>query len=251
MTDAIFEQLEAVNRQADVDPSQLRLSLDAKATVKLGPFSRGGKTRAETTGSDHDFKPTGALTPYGIFLPQFDELSLYFTPSNVTSDFMVDMLERWWQAHRHRFPEVTTLVLNQDNGPENQSRRTQFIHRLVAFSQHHQLTVRLAYYPPYHSKYNPIERVWGILEQHWNGAILDEVNTVLNFAQTMTWKGIHPVVELINQVYPTGVKLTQKAMAALEEQLHRLTEVRVDGEWVNLGQWFVDIVPQPEFPQVE
>lgn len=240
-----------VNRQADADPCQLRLSLDAKATVKIGPFSRGGKTRVKTAGSDHDFTPSGTLTPYGIFLPQADELSLYFTTSKVTSDFIVDVLERWWQEHRQRFPAVTTLVLNQDNGPENQSRRTQFINRLVEFSQRYQVTIRLAYYPPYHSKYNPIERVWGILERHWNGAILDDINTVLNFAQTMTWKGIHPAVQLVNHVYPTGVKLTQKAMAALEEQLHRLTHVQLDDVWVNLGQWFVDIVPQPELAQVE
>ena len=84
------------------------------------------------------------------------------------------------------------------------------------------------------------------MEQHWNGAILDDINTVLNFAQTMTWKGIHPAVQLVNQGYPTGVKLTQKAMAALEAQLHRLTEVEWQGEWVNLGHWFVDIMPQPE-----
>ena len=44
---------------------------------------------------------------------------------------------------------------------------------------------RLAYYPPYHSKYNPIERTWGILENHWNGSILDEIDTILNFARTM------------------------------------------------------------------
>ena len=250
MTDAIFEQLAEVNRQADADPNTLRLSLDAKATVKLGPFSRGGKTRVETTGCDHDFQPTGRLTPYGIFLPQFDELSLYFTASHVTSDFIVDTLESWWQDHRHRFSGVTTLLLNQDNGPENQSRRTQFIKRLVEFSQKHQLNLRLAYYPPYHSKYNPIERVWGILEHHWNGAILDDINTVLKFAQTMTWKGVSPVVKLVNQVYPTGVKLTQKAMAALETQLHRLTNVEVQGERVNLGQWFVDILHQPALPQV-
>jgi hypothetical protein len=72
---------------------------------------------------------------------------------------------------------------------------------------------------PYHSKYNPIERVWGILEKSWNGSILDEVKTALNFAENMTWKGKHPVVvKLITQTYETGVKLTNKAMSAVEQQ---------------------------------
>jgi transposase len=73
-----------------------------------------------------------------------------------------------------------------DNGPENHSRRTQFMKRIVEFAQRHCINIRLAYYPPYHSKYNPIERTWGILENHWNGSILDEIDTVLNFARTMT-----------------------------------------------------------------
>jgi Rhodopirellula transposase DDE domain len=96
------------------------------------------------------------------------------------------------------------------------------------------------YYPPYHSKYNPIERVWGILENHWNGSILDEIETVVNFAQTMTWMGKHPAVTLVTKTYQTGVKLTQKAMAQVETQLQRLTNLEREG-LPNLGKWFVDI----------
>ena len=93
MTDPIFEQLEIVNKQSKDDSTILRLSLDAKATVKVGDFSRGGKTRVEAEGNDHDFKPKAKVTPYGIFLPELDELFYYFTTSKVTSDFMVDVLE--------------------------------------------------------------------------------------------------------------------------------------------------------------
>ena len=52
--------------------------------------------------------------------------------------------------------------------------------------------IQLVYFPPYHSKYNPIERCWGILEQHWNGTQLITVETMLAWAQSMTWKGLHP-----------------------------------------------------------
>ena len=103
------------------------------------------------------------------------------------------------------------------------SRRTQFMKRIVEFAQRHCLNLRLAYYPPYHSKYNPIERTWGILENHWNGSILDEISTVLQFAQTMTWKGQHPVVKLVTQTYKTGIRLTKQAMAEVENQIQRLT----------------------------
>lgn len=96
--------------------------------------------------------------------------------------------------------------------------------RIVQFAQSNQLNIRLGYYPPYHSKYNPIERVWGILENSWNGSILDEVETALNFAKNMTWKGKNPVVKLMTQTYETGVKLTKSAMFAIEQQIERLTK---------------------------
>ena len=88
------------------------------------------------------------MTPYGIFLPRYDDLFRYFTTSAVTSDFIVDVLDRWWLSNRLRFAGVKTLVINQDNGPENQSRRTQFLKRIVSFARDHKLLVRLAYYPP-------------------------------------------------------------------------------------------------------
>lgn len=84
-----------------------------------------------------------------------DELFLYFTESKVTSDFIVDVVEDFWSSVRHRFSHIETLVINQDNGPENNSRRTQFMKRIVEFAAKYKLNIRLAYYPPYHSKYNP------------------------------------------------------------------------------------------------
>jgi hypothetical protein len=231
-TDAIFEQLKQENSQADADDTVLRLSLDAKATVKIGLFCRGGRSWVEVKALDHDFKPEATLTPFGILLPRFGELSLYFAQSALTSDFIVDMLGLWWEGARGRFRRVKTLLINQDNGPECHSRRTQYVKRLVGFAQGYGLKVRLAYYPPYHSKYNPIERCWGALEQHWNGALLDSIPTALRFAQTMTWKGQHPAVQLIDKVYSKGVRLTSKEMADLEEHLQRLP---------GLGKWFLTI----------
>ena len=153
--------------------------MDAKATIKVGPFSRRGTSRVRVQAADHDFQPAATVTPVGLFLPAYDELFIYQVTSKVTSDCLVDRLSQWWETVRPRFPHLTTLVINLDNGPENHSRRTQFMQRLVEFVQRYQLTIRLAYYPPYHSKYNAIERCWGILEQHWNGALLDTLDAVI------------------------------------------------------------------------
>ena len=68
-TDAIFENVAEVHRRAISSEDTLRLSLDAKAPVLIGPFARGGKSRQGTQAADHDFKPWGKLTPFGIILP--------------------------------------------------------------------------------------------------------------------------------------------------------------------------------------
>lgn len=125
-TDAIFNKLKAVNRSADESETALRLSLDAKATVKIRESSRGGKNRLVCKGADHDFRHDGILNPFGILLPQWDDLTLYFTTSTVTSDFVVDMLDRWWTNQRKRFPGVDTLVINQDNGRKSRADEPSF-----------------------------------------------------------------------------------------------------------------------------
>ncbi len=112
--------------------------------------------------------------------------------------------------------------------------------RIVEFAHKHQGNIRLAYYPPYYSKYNPIERTWAILENHWNGSILDEIETALNFASTMKWKGKHPVVKLVHETSAQGVKLTKKAMNQIEKKIERLTNSSHE-IFPNLGNWLIDI----------
>lgn len=111
--------------------------------------------------------------------------------------------------------------------------------RLVDFVARFGVLVRLAYYPPYHCKYNAIERCWGILKLHWNGALLDSLEAVTAYSESVTWKGLHPRVEVVTTVYQTGVKLTTDAMAAVEAQVDRLP---------GLHKWFVDILYQPPVP---
>jgi transposase len=195
--------------------------MDTKANVKIGPFSRGGYNRQGDGACDHDFKPDTVLTPFGIFLPKIDETYFYFTQSNVTADFMVDSLEDLWPMIKIRF-NPHTIVINADNGPENHSRRTQFMKRLVDFARKNEVSLRLVYYPPYHSKYNPIERVWGVLEYHWRGQIIDSVEKALGLAKTMTYNGNHPMVKLVSRKYEKGIKLTQKAMQNIENMIERL-----------------------------
>ena len=212
------------------------MSYDAKAVVKIGELSRDGEGRVPVRALDHDYKPDGKVTPVGLLLPLHDELSISICTSKVTSDCIVDTIDHWWLENKARFPKIDTLVLLQDNGPENSGRRTQFLHRMVQFVEQHQIDVRLAYYPPYHSKYNPIERCWGVLERHWNAALLDTVEAVVGYSQSMTWKQQHPVVRLVTNTYEAGIRLSKQAMKAVEFKLSRLP---------HLPKWFIDIRHAP------
>ncbi len=70
-------------------------------------------------------------------------------------------LDAWWDYRKSFFPETKRVVINLNNGSDCSGHRTQFLKRVVEFADASELEVRLAYYPPYHSKYNPIERYRG------------------------------------------------------------------------------------------
>ena len=67
---------------------------------------------------------------------------------------------------------------------------------------------------------------------HWNGSLLNSIEVVLGFARSMTWKGKHPVVSVVETTYATGVKLTAEEMDELEAEVIRLP---------SLEKWFVKI----------
>jgi hypothetical protein len=166
------------------------------------------------------------------------QLNITFGSSAKTSDFIVDALHaRWAALTAPEKARTEQLQIKMDNGPESSGVRTQFLHRMVQFADQIGKPLQLLYYPPYHSKYNPIERCWGILELHWNGTKLTDVKTMLEWAKSMTWKGLHPVVALSRKGYQRGIALGKKAMRAVESRLERHPE---------LPKW--DILIRPASP---
>ena len=212
--------------------------MDTKAKVKLGPFSRGGISRGRraTRAADHDMHVEATLTPVGILEVDANQLNILFGTSRATSDFVADALEQWWVTRKTAHSGIDRLLIDLDNGPHVASSRTQFMKRMVDFSDRHQLTIELVYYPPYHSKYNPVERCWGILENHWNGTLLSSIEVTLAWAASMTWRGVQPIVQLSQQVYETGVRMSKQAFASVAARLQRPAQ---------LPRWSVIIEPQP------
>lgn len=206
--------------------------------MNLGEFSRGGRTRGEVKACDHDLGCQAKYIPCGVVDEDSGQLSIPFGNSAKTSDFIVDTLEARWQTllpHEQRATE--RLQLKMDNGPESSGVRTQFLQRMVQFADRIGKPIQLLYFPPYHSKYNPIERCWGILELHWNGTLLRDVDTMWAWAQSMTWKGHSPIVKVTHKEYLRGVTLSKKVMRVVEARLERHPE---------LPKW--DILIRPAAP---
>lgn len=161
------------------------------------------------------------LVPYGILNMMTGLLTIIFGTSFETSDFIADCLEQWWNDNKASLAHITQLVINLDNGPQNSSYRTQFMKRMVEFADKYNIEIVLAYYPPYHSKYNPVERAWGILENHWGATLLNTVESTLEWAKTMTWKGKKPVVKLQETVYQKGIRLSKKEFKTFSDRIAR------------------------------
>ena len=173
-----------------------------------------------TKGWDHDPPAKAKLVPYGILTVATGALMLLFG-SHDTSDAWVDALRMWWTRVGPGLGSIKRLVIDLDNGPKNSGRRTQFLKRMVEFADWSGLEIRLVYYPPYHSKYNPIERCWSALEQKWGGALLNGLKVMLQQARRMTWRKRHPVVKRLEGDYAEGVRLSKKEMRPYEARLLR------------------------------
>ena len=165
------------------------------------------------------------LNPFGILILATATLTLLFG-DHETSDFWGDCLRTWWTHVRSKYRKVRRLAIYLDNGPKNSGVRTQFLKRMVEFADWSGLEIHLIYYPPYHSKYNPIERCWSSLQKKWNGVLLKCWEIVKVCALRMKWNGVHPTVMRIVGDYSTGVIVPKNEMKQINKRLKRTEKLR-------------------------
>jgi hypothetical protein len=137
------------NAAADADPESVRLSIDTKAVINIGPYSRGGLSRGlrPIAAADHDMMAKEKLVPGGVLEMGSGRPFVFFTKSCKTSNFMVDGIQLWWRENQGRMAGIKRVAINLDNGPECSGHRSQFLWRMVAFADREALEVRLIYYP--------------------------------------------------------------------------------------------------------
>lgn len=232
-TNAIFENVHQKKQQALEDKHTALISLDTKDKVLIGPFSRKGKNRIQIEAVDHELT-NNCLIPFGI-LDMKKNIPYFFNyTSKPTSLDLVDCIEEFWKEN-YLNSKVNKLAILLDNGPDNSGVRTIFLKGLIEISKKYNLKIELIYYPPYHSKYNPVERLWARLENIWNGYLLETVEMCLDFMKNLTWKNVKSVTKQKDVRYEKGLKVEKKEMLELENR--HITRTH------NIKKWSVLITP--------
>ncbi len=192
------------------------VSIDTKKKELLGNFYRPGQlyTQQVLEAFDHDFPSAalGVVIPHGVYDVKRNQGHVTLGTSHDTSEFACDSILRWWQHQgQTAYPRATSLLLLCDSGGSNSAGQYLFKQDLQGLADRLALEIRVAHYPPYASKYNPIEhRLFPHLTRACQGVIfhtLDLVKELMKKATTST--GLHVTVDIIDKIYHTGRKYTE------------------------------------------
>lgn len=202
-------------KQEYLSAGQPVLSMDAKKKELLGSFYRDGKLYTQTPIEvfDHDF-PTaasGVVFPHGLYDVGLNRAHINLGTSHETSQFACESIERWWQRQgRQQYPQATRLLLLCDGGGSNSASRYVFKEELQKLADRLGLEIRVAHYPPYCSKYNPIEhRLFPHVTRACQGVVFHTAQIVKQLMEkTQTSTGLQVTVDIMDKVYEIGRKCT-------------------------------------------
>jgi len=189
------------------------LSIDTKKKELLGNFHRDGviETQEPVAVNDHDFGShgLGKLIPHGLYDVGRNEGFVHLNTSHDTSELACDSIATWWEQHgRTRYPDAKKLLLLCDGGGSNSATQYLFKEDLQKLANRLGLEIRVAHYPPYCSKYNPIEhRLFAHVSRACRGVIFHTVETARHYiGKTETTTGLKVIVGVLSKVYDTGRK---------------------------------------------
>jgi hypothetical protein len=192
------------------------ISMDTKKKEMIGNFYREGKlyTTTPITVNDHDFKSfaKGVVIPHGIYDVKLNKATINLGSSCDTAEFACDSLRQWWHSQgRHDYPQATSILLLCDGGGSNGCNHYLFKRDLQRLVDEIGVEIRVAHYPAYCSKYNPIEhRLFPHVTRACQGVVFHSMDCVKKLIQqTKTKKGLQVVVNLIDTVYKTGRKVCE------------------------------------------
>lgn len=232
-TDKIFDNINTKLTEAQ-NKDILAISIDDKVSKYIGNLSGGGYSWSKREALDHDTLPDYILKPFGIMNLQTKQVDVYCTTSNSTANYKVDCLDEYLKKELNI--GIKKVIIFLDNGPENSSRRKLWLKRIIELSIKYHIPIELAYYPPYHSKYNKIEHYWGVLQRSWSGLILDTLDKAIGAINGTVWGGVSSVGHLSTKEYFKGEKVDEK-------ELKRLMDKHISTENKGIEKWSLLITP--------
>jgi hypothetical protein len=191
------------------------ISIDTKKKELLGNFHRPGQTFTQQTVEtfDHDFSSAGQgkLIPHGIYDLANQHAHINLNTSHDTGELCCDSIALWWEEHgRAAYPKAKRLLILCDGGGSNSATQYLFKEDLQRVANRLELELRVAHYPPYCSKHNPIEhRVFPHVTRACQGVIFHSTEIARQFIErTKTSTGLRMTVGILDKVYATGRKYT-------------------------------------------
>jgi hypothetical protein len=192
------------------------ISIDTKKKELLGEFYRDGRidTQATIATNDHDFGSAGVGTviPHGVYDVGQNRGFLHLNTSHDTSELACDSIAGWWEEHGQAdYPEAKKILVLCDGGGSNSATRYIFKEELQKLADRLGLEIRVAHYPPYCSKYNPIEhRLFPHVTRACRGVIFQTLETAQYYmAKASTRTGLTVTVKILQKVYETGRKCAE------------------------------------------
>ena len=196
------------------------LSIDTKKKELIGNFARDGQThtQAQVQTLDHDFPSAGQgkLIPHGLYDLARNEGHMHLNTSTETSELCCDSIAHWWRHHGSRhYPDAKRLLVLCDGGGSNASNRHVFKQALQRLADRLGLEIRIAHYPPYCSKHNPIEhRLFAHVTRACQGVTFHTVEIARQFMEkTKTTTGLKVTAEVLGGVYVKGKKVAKDFLA--------------------------------------
>jgi hypothetical protein len=192
------------------------ISIDTKKKELLGDFYRDGQIDAQATieTNDHDFSSTGSgvVIPHGVYDVGRNRGFLHLNTSHDTSELACDSIAAWWDEHgRSEYPGAKKILVLCDGGGSNSATRYVFKEELQKLALRLGVEIRVAHYPPYCSKYNPIEhRLFPHVTRACRGVIFRTLETARYYmAKASTQAGLTVTVTMLEKVYETGRKCAE------------------------------------------
>lgn len=213
--DAQFKKIAELRAQYEVEGNPI-VSVDTKKKEQIGNFYRNGHLYTQETVrvNDHDFPSaaTGVVIPHAIYDLAYNHGYVHLGTSKDTSQFACESILHWWQTVGSQlYPQATSILLLCDGGGSNSSHYYIFKQELQQLANIIGVEIRVAHYPPYCSKYNPIEhRLFPHVTRACQGVVFSSVAIVKELvARTKTSTGLAVTVAIFNKVYETGRKVSQ------------------------------------------